>query len=271
MINLCNDVLNQNRRNLFPKIQTLNNKLSLYSLIFLKNQNPLHFYKSFYKTIFKDSNKYLKNKSHKNSSCLSLLSKTQNYYYSLPIKYKYNLGKIKTKYNDNQKNIVDVSKHNSLLKKNESNLLDLLHNKNLRKIHEYLVNNEYEKMKLNDKMGYQSCKDIYKENSSIGSDSNNSIINDKVSRGQQTISNGNNIQNIEKLINIRKDEKFKRIKKIKYKIINEDKNEKFIFHFQNKSSKKLQNKNYGSNNKIKVIWRNLRRPISMNFNSFKIL
>ena len=198
MINLCNDVLNKERRNLFPKIQTLEPKLSLYSLIFLKKQNPFKFYKSFYDKILKKSNKDFNRskKIIKNNFELSLLSKTQNYFYSVPIKYNYNPKNfiIKHKDNHNNKNSdnkISIKKDNSLINKSNSNAHDILHNTNLVKIHEYLIRN-------NDSIDYlsrikknKSCKDIYMDNrdDESESESENSIINDKVSRGQQTISN----------------------------------------------------------------------------------
>jgi hypothetical protein len=92
MINLNNDVLNKNRRKLFPKIYTMSHKFSLNTINILKNQNPLKYYRFFY-------NKYIKKVSrnkpiigeNKNSAYLSILSKSQNYFFSLPIKYDSNL------------------------------------------------------------------------------------------------------------------------------------------------------------------------------------
>ena len=166
MINLCNDVLNKERRNLFPKIQTLNNKLSLYSLIFLKRQEPFKFYKSFYdKLLLKKNKNFYKstNKSIKNNSFLSLLSKSQNYFYSVPIKYRYEPKKYEIKYNENNKynefnNIMPIKNDNSLINKSNSNPNVLLNNKNLKVIHEYLVKNN--NININKNKRNKSCKDI---------------------------------------------------------------------------------------------------------------
>ena len=286
MINLCNDVLNKERRNLFPKIPTLDNKLSLYSLIFLKQQNPYKFYKSFYDKILMKTNKNLnKNtkKPFKQNSFLSLLSKSQNYFYSVPIKYRYKPQKFDIKNKESQKNndmnnIMTINKENSLINKS-SFAMDLLHNKNLKIIHEYLVKNN-DSNNLSKKKRNQSCKDIYMESEKNESESNNSIINDKVSRGQQTISNNviiNNFENknyneIEKNNGFKKDLKYKNEKLIKYRIKKEEKKKKFTINFEKRNSAiYYKKKNNSCNNKINIIWRNLRRPITMQFGySFKL-
>ena len=283
MINLCNDVLNKERRNLFPKIQTLDHKLSLYSLFILKKQNPLKFYKSFYDKIIKKTNSNNLNKSKKsvrnhNSSYLSLLSKTQNYFYSVPIKYNFNPKNFVIKYNKNHNNylnlnnIIPTKKDNSLINMNNSNTVDLLHNKNLIKIHEYLVKNN--DSNINNKIRKnKSCRDIYMGNRDDESESENSIINDKISRGQQTISNGRDYNENEKNEEIdinneyKKEQKFKE-EKIKYIIKKKEKKKKFTIDFyKNRPKDYYKKKNNICNNEINIIWRNLRRPIVMNFNS----
>lgn len=282
MINLCNDVLNKERRNLFPKIQTLNHRLSLYSLFFLKKQNPLKFYKSFYDKIVKkvnNNNLNNLNKSQKpirNNSYLSLLSKTQNDFYSVPIKYKYKPKNLIIKYNknhnNNMNNIIPIKNDISLINKSNSNISDLLHNKNLMKIHEYLVKNNDSNI-TNKIRKNKSCKDIYMDNRDDESESENSIINDKISRGQQTISNGRNFNEIEKNEEVddknifKKDKILKKEKKI-YIIKKKEKKKKFTIDFyKNKSKIYYKKKNNSCNNEINIIWKNLRRPIVMNFNS----
>ena len=285
MINLCNDVLNKERRNLFPKIPTLDNKLSLYSLIFLKQQNPYKFYKSFYDKMLIKTNKNLNKESKNNfkhNSFLSLLSKTQNYFYSVPIKYRYKPQQMEIKYNENQKNNnfnnkMAINKENSLINKSNSNARDLLNNKNLKVIHEYLVKNN-DNNNLNKKKRNQSCKDIYMESDNDESESDNSIINDKVSRGQQTISNNDincfenkNCNEIENYNNFKKDIKHKNEKLIKYRIKKEEKKKKFTINFEKKKSEIYKKKNNSCTNKINIIWKNLRRPITMKFGaSFKL-
>lgn len=289
MFNLCNDVLNKERRNLFPKIPTLDNKLSLYSLIFLKQQNPYKFYKSFYdKILMKTNNNLNKNtkKPFKQNSFLSLLSKSQNYFYSVPIKYTYKPQKLEKKNKESQKNndlnnIMAINKEHSLINKS-SFAMDLLHNKNLKIIHEYLVKNN-DSNNLSKKKRNQSCKDIYMESEKNESESNNSIINDKVSRGQQTIYNNaiinyfenknyNEIEKIEKNNGFKTDIKYKNEKLIKYRIKKEDKKKKFTINFEKRNSAiYYKKKNNSCTNKINIIWRNLRRPITMKFDcSFKL-
>ena len=107
-------------------------------------------------------------------------------------------------------------------------------------------------------------------------ESDNSIINDKISRGQQTISNAGNFFENEKNNEIVKNNNFKNNikypneKQIKYKIKKEEIKKKFTINFEKKSkinSKKKSN----SINKINIIWKNLRRPIIMKFgSSFKL-
>ena len=268
---------------MFPKIPSLNNKLSLYSLIFLKKQNEIKFYKAFYKKIFQNSKNKEKHKPDKNY--LSLLSKSQNNFYSLPIKYNLYPFNLVIKRNDNLQNNnlnnqIPIKKEDLLLNKSNSNQINILHNKNLKTIHEYLIknkNNQY----LSKRKQCHSCKDIYMDNSSYNNDNendnDNSIINDKISRGQQTVSNGpyfyENKNNHElKINNFSKDKKYDENinNKIKSIIKNNDKKEKFTINFQKSSKIYCKNSN-GRSNKINVIWRNLRRPISMSFiSSIKI-
>ena len=289
MINLCNDVLNKDRRNMFPKIQTLNTKLSLYSLIFIRQQNPLKFYKSFYNKILKDTKKNLSKpykKISKNNSILSLLSKSQNYFYSVPIRYNncnnnYHSAKLIYKYNfkdkyhnDKNYNIMRMKKEKTLknsLVYNTQNNIDILNNKNLKKVHEYLIKYKDNNKNINKKKKSKSCNDLYMENVDKDTDSNNSFINDKISRGQQTIYNKYNLiknkknEYNKKLDNIKEIELYKN--KEKYNIDKKEKKKKFTITFIKNRDKVNNLKKNENNNKIKVIWRNLRRPINMNFNS----
>ena len=289
MINLCNDVLNKDRRNMFPKIQTLNTKLSLYSLIFIRQQNPLKFYKSFLIKL-KDRKKNLSKpykKISKNNSYLSLLSKTQNNFYSVPISYNncnnnYHSAKIIYRpnfrdiyHNDkNLNNIMNMKKEKSLknsLVYNTQNNKDILNNKNLKKVHQYLIKYKDNNKNINKKKKSKSSNDIYMENVDKDTDSNNSFINDKISRGQQTIYNKYNLNKNknneykEKLDIIKEIELYKN--KEKYNIDKKTKKKKFTITFIKNRDKVNNLKKIGNNNKIKVLWRNLRRPINMNFNS----
>ena len=274
MINLCNDVLNKDRRNMFPKIKSLDNKLSLHSIIFLKKQNPFKYYKSFYNKMVKKPDKNVNKQNTKlikNSSVLSLLSKTQNHFYCVPIKYKYKPDNIIFKYNikdynsrNNTKNIIKNKKENSLINNNN---LDFLNNTNLKSIHEYLLKSKNNNMFMNEKKQYKSYNDIFMEDINEDIFSNNSIKKDKISRGQQTISKNyilnENQKNeeIEKLKNYKEIEVYINNKKEKNKNNKKEKNQKFTISFNKNSSK-----NNNNINKINVLWRNLRRPVSMNYN-----
>ena len=109
MINLDNDVLNKERRKLFPKIGTLSNRLSLNTMNFLKQQNPFKFYRTFYIKHIQNSQKNkTQSKPIKSVTFLSLLSKTQNHFYSLPIKYDSSI----------ENNLTKSNKHSSKLKTN---------------------------------------------------------------------------------------------------------------------------------------------------------
>ena len=252
MFNLCNDVLNKERRNLFPKIQTIHNKLSLCSLIFLYKQNPLKFYKSFYDKISKASNKtfYNTRMPTKNNSSLSLMSNTHNYFYSVPIKYNYKPEKIITKYsrdhtNQSISNILSLKKENSIKNKSNINQNNFLNNKNLKIIHEYLVKDNENTQNIKNKIKKNfSCKDIYMEDRKDESQSDNSIINDKISRGQQTNFNGQKNYQNEIKKEIEKNNYFKEGKKQnnstekkKYIIKKEEKKKKFTIKFEKKKNK----------------------------------
>ena len=145
-------------------------------------------------------------------------------------------------------------------------------------MHEYLLRNNDSNITYKIRNN-KSCKDIYMDNRDE-SESENSIINDKISRGQQTISNGrnfdfNDFNNIENEkngetndINYHKKEKQLKKENIYYKINKKGKKKKFtIDYYKNRSNIYYKKKNNSCNNKINIIWRNLRRPIVMNFNS----
>ena len=165
MINLNNDVLNKDRRQLFPKINTLSNKFSLNTMNFLKQQNPFKFYRTFYIKHIQNSQKNkTQSKPIKSVTFLSLLSKTQNHFYSLPIKYDSTIENNVTKSNRNLE--LNKLETDSKIKKekgvepdfiydnNEINYIDFLKNKTLRNLHKYLMgskefNNNFIKKKEN--------------------------------------------------------------------------------------------------------------------------
>lgn len=274
MINLCNDILNKSRRNMFPKIPTLENKISLNSLIFLKKQNPFKFYKSFYNKIlkkpYKNINSYEKN-FIKNNNLLSLLSKSQNNFYSVPIKYN-SCSQRLINNNDYYKSFLNNEKQikltNSLInKKNNLNTTNTLNYKNLKKVHENLLKNK--DYIFNYKMkNYKSSKNIHKKNNENNSDIKSSKANDKISRGQQTIDNINfeeSSKQKEQNKSMKNLKKYENNNKSKNKTF--ETNKKFTIDFIKKRNKLYNKKKSYSDNKINVIWRNLRRPISMKFSS----
>ena len=296
MINLCNDVLNKDRRNMFPKINTLTDKLSLYSLIFLRQQNPFKFYKSFYDKIMKKSyiNENRKNMHLAKSNSLSLLSKTQNRFYCVPINYNrrtnntifkyntkdtYNINTYnKNNYKNKNKNHIITLKRENFFGEHKKNNLISLNNNDLKKVQLYLLRtNRNEKIKFKKKKKSRSCIDILMENNNINnnnkdSDSNNSIMNEKISRGQQTIYSNrifrekdNNEDIIDKYQGI---DVYKNKKKEEYKTTKKEKKKKLTFSFFTRNNPK--NKNNNNINEIKVIWKNLRRPISIKYNPLNV-
>jgi hypothetical protein len=283
MINLCNDVLNKDRRNMFPKINTLTNKLSLYSLIFLRQQDPYKFYKSFYDKIVKNSSKDMNkiNIQITKSNSLSLLSKTQNHFYCVPIKYNHRIdntplkSNIIFKYNTKGNNIKTRNKNKSTTQRENSNAnhktnnLNIINNNNLQKVHLFLLKNKIEKnnqAKLKKKKKSKSCIDIFIANNIKDNEYeyNNSIIYEKISRGQQTISSGENEKNDKVKQKNKGIDVYKNKKKEENKIPKMQKKKKHTFSFF--TSNNTKNNNNNNINEIKVIWRNLRRPIKFKYN-----
>ena len=298
MINLNNDVLNKDRRQLFPKINTLSNKFSLNTMNFLKQQNPFKFYRTFYIKHIQNSQKNkTQSKPIKSVTFLSLLSKTQNHFYSLPIKYDSTIENNVTKSNRNLE--LNKLETDSKIKKekgvepdfiydnNEINYIDFLKNKTLRNLHKYLMgskefNNNFIKKKenkLKEKKRSKSSFNIYMENLE------NNLAKNKINNGKNgifRISINSNFKQSRKLQTIKSEyglhdkliiEEYKYSKQ-KYEAKKEGR--KFSIELNNniirKScgySRNRKNKNKfltsnGSGYEIKVFWNNLRRPIIIN-------
>ena len=298
MINLNNDVLNKDRRQLFPKINTLSNKFSLNTMNFLKQQNPFKFYRTFYIKHIQNSQKNkTQSKPIKSVTFLSLLSKTQNHFYSLPIKYDSTIENNVTKSNRNLE--LNKLETDSKIKKekgvepdfiydnNEINYIDFLKNKTLRNLHKYLMgskefNNNFIKKKenkLKEKKRSKSSFNIYMENLE------NNLAKNKINNGKNGIfrnSINSNFKQSRKLQTIKSEyglhdkliiEEYKYSKQ-KYEAKKEGR--KFSIELNNniirKScgySRNRKNKNKfltsnGSGYEIKVFWNNLRRPIIIN-------
>ena len=299
MINLNNDVLNKDRRQLFPKINTLSNKFSLNTMNFLKQQNPFKFYRTFYFKHIKNSKKNkTQSKPIKSVTSLSLLSKTQNHFYSLPIKYDSTSENNLTKSNRNLE--LNKLENDSGIKNekgvepdfiydnNEINYIDFLKNKALRNLHKYLIGikefndniiNKKENNKLKEKKRSKSSFNIYMENLE------NNIAKTKLNNRKNGIfikSNNSNFKQSRKLQTLKSEygrhdklmiEEYKNSKQ-KYEAKKEGR--KFSIELNNKINRKScgysrnqKNKNkfltsYGSGYKIKVFWNNLRRPIIIN-------
>jgi hypothetical protein len=298
MINLNNDVLNKDRRQLFPKINTLSNKFSLNTMNFLKQQNPFKFYRTFYIKHIQNSQKNkTQSKPIKSVTFLSLLSKTQNHFYSLPIKYDSTIENNVTKSNRNLE--LNKLETDSKIKKekgvepdfiydnNEINYIDFLKNKTLRNLHKYLMgnkefNNNFIKKKenkLKEKKRSKSSFNIYMENLE------NNLVKNKINNGKNGIfrnSINSNFKQSRKLQTIKSEyglhdkliiEEYKYSKQ-KYEAKKEGR--KFSIELNNniirKScgySRNRKNKNKfltsnGSGYEIKVFWNNLRRPIIIN-------
>ena len=266
MINLLNNVLNKSRRNMFHKLPTLSNKLSLNSLILLRRQNPYKFYKSFYDKILKKQNEYPKiweKKIMQNNSKISLLSKTQNNFYSVPIKYSNSLEKMNfyncNNHNDNTFNNLIKEKRN----KNSISSINILDNKNLIQVHEYLLKNNKKYVNLNRKIKSQSCYNKKLIDNNRGeAELENSLMNEKISRGQQTINNFSESRKNEELDSFNNNIE---LENSPNKMFNNGGKtaKKFMVEFHNQRQKIHYKNNYN----IKIVWKNLRRPISMDFYS----
>ena len=298
MINLNNDVLNKDRRQLFPKINTLSYKFSLNTMNFLKQQNPFKFYRTFYIKHIQNSQKNkTQSKPIKSVTFLSLLSKTQNHFYSLPIKYDSTIENNVTKSNRNlelNKLETDSKIKNEkgvepdfIYDDNEINYIDFLKNKTLRNLHKYLMgskefNNNFIKKKenkLKEKKRSKSSFNIYMENLE------NNLAKNKINNGKNGIfrnSINSNFKQSRKLQTIKSEyglhdkliiEEYKYSKQ-KYEAKKEGK--KFSIELNNNINRKScgysrnrKNKNKfltsnGSGYEIKVFWNNLRRPIIIN-------
>ena len=298
MINLNNDVLNKDRRQLFPKINTLSNKFSLNTMNFLKQQNPFKFYRTFYIKHIQNSQKNkTKSKPIKSVTFLSLLSKTQNHFYSLPIKYDSTIENNVTKSNRNlelNKLETDSKIKNEkgvepdfIYDNNEINYIDFLKNKTLRNLHKYLMgskefNNNFIKKKenkLKEKKRSKSSFNIYMENLE------NNLAKNKINNGKNGIfrnSINSNFKQSRKLQTIKSEyglhdkliiEEYKYSKQ-KYEAkkegrkfsieLNNNINRKSYGYSRNRKNKNKFLTSNGSGYEIKVFWNNLRRPIIIN-------
>lgn len=298
MINLNNDVLNKDRRQLFPKINTLSNKFSLNTMNFLKQQNPFKFYRTFYIKHIQNSQKNkTQSKPIKSVTFLSLLSKTQNHFYSLPIKYDSTIENNVTKSNRNLE--LNKLETDSKIKKekgvepdfiydnNEINYIDFLKNKTLRNLHKYLMgskefNNNFIKKKenkLKEKKRSKSSFNIYMENLE------NNLVKNKINNGKNGIfrnSINSNFKQSRKLQTIKSEyglhdkliiEEYKYSKQ-KYEAkkegrkfsieLNNNINRKSCGYSRNRKNKNKFLTSNGSGYEIKVFWNNLRRPIIIN-------
>ena len=298
MINLNNDVLNKDRRQLFPKINTLSNKFSLNTMNFLKQQNPFKFYRTFYIKHIQNSQKNkTQSKPIKSVTFLSLLSKTQNHFYSLPIKYDSTIENNVTKSNRNlelNKLETDSKIKNEkgvepdfIYDNNEINYIDFLKNKTLRNLHKYLMgskefNNNFIKKKenkLKEKKRSKSSFNIYMENLE------NNLEKNKINNGKNGIfrnSINSNFKQSRKLQTIKSEyglhdkliiEEYKYSKQ-KYEAkkegrkfsieLNNNINRKSCGYSRNRKNKNKFLTSNGSGYEIKVFWNNLRRPIIIN-------
>lgn len=298
MINLNNDVLNKDRRQLFPKINTLSNKFSLNTINFLKQQNPFKFYRTFYIKHIQNSQKNkTQSKPIKSVTFLSLLSKTQNHFYSLPIKYDSTIENNVTKSNRNlelNKLETDSKIKNEkgvepdfIYDNNEINYIDFLKNKTLRNLHKYLMgskefNNNFIKKKenkLKEKKRSKSSFNIYMENLE------NNLAKNKINNGKNGIfrnSINSNFKQSRKLQTIKSEyglhdkliiEEYKYSKQ-KYEAkkegrkfsieLNNNINRKSCGYSRNRKNKNKFLTSNGSGYEIKVFWNNLRRPIIIN-------
>ena len=299
MFNLNNDVLNRERRKLFPKISTITHRLSLNSLNILKNQKPFKFYRLFYKKYFPKKNKIHKNQS-RNNQLLSLMSSSCNSFFSLPIKIFSSYENYSSKhyqdieFNKLEKNILnsfEENKSNIFFNKSEIFYINFLKNKDLNNLQNSLTRNNINNMKKTPKVNnsvklkenkrYKSFEDIiigkkpnYKYENDISKDYErltNIIPNTKRSQEQQTDESqfANNINNI--IINKEQESKNNEIYTEKYnKEINDIKTKanKFYINFKKNRNNKKEQTNLFDNKYVKIYLNKLRRPICINPSKF---
>ena len=286
MINLDNDVLNKERRKLFPKIGTLSNRLSLNTMNFLKQQNPFKFYHSFYFKHLKNyEKKQIRLKSSKSVSFLKLLSNAKNYFYSLPIKYDSSNEKQEIKpYTDlelnklvNNSKINKINKNESTYNVSEINYIDFLKNKALINLYKSLRGNKKlrninakkkeENKILLDNNTNKSCFNMYMKNinNKINkTDKDNNNFNFKKLQKLQ-IKNYNHRYSKELMIEEYKFDKQEYEKKKEEKKFSVEftktKVDSLIEDNRNKKSKKNSMTSCDNIYKANIYWSNLRRPI----------
>ena len=300
MFNLNNDVLNRERRKLFPKINTISHRLSLYSLNILKNQKPFKFYQTFYKKYFLKKNK-IKREPSNNSQILSLISRSRNYFFTLPINFYSSNENYSSKYNQDIElnklekkvfNSFDQNKNQIAFNKSEIFYIDFLKNKHLKNLQNNLIrrntyniknmaqiNNSVKLLRKNKRN--KSCADII-----IDKNSNNKYENDisknnekltniiphtKRSQEQQT-DESQFIQNIDNnIINKEQESKNNEIYTEKCNQKQKDikkKENKFYINLGKIKRNKKEQINSVDNKYIKIYWNNLRRPICINSSKF---
>ena len=166
MINLNNDVLNEDRRKLFPKIHTMSNKFSFNTMTLLKKQKPFNYYRSFcHKYIEKQKRNKLHFKESKSPvDSLAILSKTRNFYFSLPIQFDSSFINNISKNEQNlelnkfQKEFYSRNKSNLLYEDSQINYIDFSRHKTLRTLHMSLMGGKKYSGESMDRIGIKKGK-----------------------------------------------------------------------------------------------------------------
>ena len=283
MLNLNNDVLNRERRKLFPKIYTITHRLSLNSLKLLKSQKPFKFYRAFIKKYF-PKKKRIQNESCYSSQIISLVSSSRNSYFSLPIKIssscEYNSSKYSQDMELNQlkKKPFFSNKNKMMLDKKQILYIDFLKNKDLKNLQNKLILEENKRSKscVNNNIS-QNMANKYENSATKNKNTESSSnINLKTKRSQEqqtdeTEFTYNKVDNNK--IYKQKQQESKNNEIIFEKYYRENSNNsrkinKFYNHFRKNIDDKKDEMNLSGKKYIKIYWKNLRKPIYIKSSKF---
>ncbi len=304
MFNLNNDVLNRERRKLFPKIYTITHRLSLNSLKYLKSQKPFKFYHSFIKKYFPKKKK-TQNESCYSSQIISLISSSRNSYFSLPIKIsssscEYNSSKYSQDMELNQleKKQFISNKSKMVFDKKQILYIDFLKNKDLNNLQNKLIQPKiYKVTNLKKIKNYND--ELFEENKRSNSCLNNNISKNMTNKYENSATKNKNNESSTN-INLKTkrsqeqqtdESEFSYNKVVKNKIYKqrqqESKNNEMIFekyyrenndnsrkmnkfynNFIKNNDDKKEDMNLSGNKYIKIYWKNLRKPIYIKSSKF---
>jgi hypothetical protein len=303
MFNLNNDVLNRERRKLFPKIYTITHRLSLNSLKLLKSQKPFKFYRAFIKKYF-PKKKRIQNESCYSSQIISLVSSSRNSYFSLPIKIssscEYNSSKYSQDMELNQleKKPFFSNKNKMVFDKKQILYIDFLKNKELKNLQNKLIQPKSYKV-TNLRKIKKSNDELLEENKRSKSCVNNNISQNMANKYENSATKNKNTESSSNInlktkrsqeqqtdeteftynkvdnnkIYKQKQQESKNNEIIFEKYYRENSNNsrkinKFYNHFRKNIDDKKDEMNLSGNKYIKIYWKNLRKPIYIKSSKF---